>query len=258
MRPLVTILALAALATPALAENFWVENFNYPAGGLVANSGGNWVTHSGTGTDIQVSAGAYAVGIMSNAPSDHRNFPTRGVNDKTYACFKVRLPALGGLGDNYFAHFMDAGTNFRVKVYAMSSLLMPEWGWALGITVAANGLTATPRTWPSPPTGAVWEGLAPGWWYTVVIDYDAAAGTADLWVDPVNELSPHISVSDTSVAGVLKHTPISAFALRQGNTKVDDRYWVDDIGVGTSFEDACKAPTPTLPSTWGQLEGIYR
>jgi hypothetical protein len=57
---------------------------------------------------------------------------------------------------------------------------------------------------------------------------------------------------------------VHAVALREaatapgfsGNTWT---YNVDNIGVGTTFNDACtSAPVPTLNSTWGRVKTLYR
>jgi hypothetical protein len=232
-------LSALALASPALATNFWTDSFTYSDGGLVAVSGGNWTNHSGTGTDIQVVSGEALVNML-NAPDDNRAFPARSATDKTYACFRFMLPNPGGnpsLG--YFAHFKDAGTfNFVSRVY------VAPFSGAFTLGLSVGSFTGTPPLWPT--------ALTYGQWYTVVTSYDAATGTAEMWIDPVNQASPKITHTDATKAGFL----VQAYALREfsGN-------WighVDDLGVGTSFEDACFAPVPTKVSTWGQVKGIYR
>jgi hypothetical protein len=38
----------------------------------------------------------------------------------------------------------------------------------------------------------------------------------------------------------------------------DWNWVVDNLGVGTTFDDACARPTPTTKSTWGKVKSIYR
>jgi hypothetical protein len=57
---------------------------------------------------------------------------------------------------------------------------------------------------------------------------------------------------------------ISAFAMRQSATATPAgttiwKYNVDDIAVGTTFNDACAGqPTGTNSSTWGRVKVLYR
>jgi hypothetical protein len=152
------------------------------------------------------------------------------------------LPDVGGTPTQvYFAHFKNSATFFESRVYVMPKAP----AFTLGLTVqsftAGPGL---PVPWPAT--------LNYGQWYTVVISFDAATGTSEMWIDPVNESSQKLTHVDALGIG----TKLSAFGLRQatGNWAIN----VDDLGVGTTFDDACHAPVPTQISTWGNLKGIYR
>src|SRR5690349_3470245 len=109
-------------ASSAFATTLLTEAFSYANGGLVAGSGGNWTTHSGTGTDIQVVSG-HAAGDMASAPDDNRTFTAQTATSKTYACFTVNIPSVVGTpSTNYFAHFKDTGTiNFAARVFVVPS-----------------------------------------------------------------------------------------------------------------------------------------
>lgn len=233
-------LCVLALASPAWATNFWLDHFNYSDGGLVAVSGGNWLAHSGTTADIQVLAGEAIVNESTGVQDDNRAFPARTNADKTYACFRFMLPDVGGTPTlGYFAHFKD-GTTFN---YASRVYVAPSGGtYTLGLSVAS--FTGTPPLWPT--------ALNYGQWYTVVTSYNAATDVSELWIDPVSESSQKITVSDT----VARHFAVQAYALRQFSGNWIGR--VDDLGVGTTFDDACNQVVPTLPSTWGQLKSVYR
>jgi hypothetical protein len=252
---MIAAFGLGAPAGPAPAGSFWFETFSYPAGPLVANSGGTWIPADAAGTDLQVTPDQYIHGVMCNNATDYRAFPARGVDDKTFACFRVMIPAQDS-GRHYFACFMDIYGNRRAKVFAFQSLTLPTYAWSAGVSVGAD----PSQTYPPESGVAVWgPALNFGRWYTLVVEYDAAQGLARLWVNPVDELSPHVTAQDTTSAGVFKHAPLSAFVLRQAESIANcAAYLVDDIGVGASLLDACGAPTPALPTTWGQVKGIYR
>ena len=264
----IALLALglaATLVTPALATQFLVETFTYANGNLAiapAVSGGNWTSHSGTtGTDIQV-VSAKASGSMAQAYDDNRTFAAQTATAKTYACFQATIPqpSTTPIVGNYFAHFKDTGTtNFFARVYAQ-----PVAGdashFTFAISVSSVDATVLPVPWTAP--------LNYGTTYNIVTDYNAATGSADLWVNPGSEASPKVTSSTTTATGTRIGFLASAFALRQSTSGVATTggasgtsnwpYNVDNLGVGTSMVEACKnVVTPTSTATWGQLRTLY-
>lgn len=235
-------LALVAMATaPAFATVLMSEGFAYSNGNLVPNGG--WATHSGTGTDIQVTAGR-AVGDMANGPDDNKTFTAQSGTAKTYYCLEVMIPNPGGAPrTNYFAHLKDTGTsNFAGRLGIVAGTTS-GFRFALGST----SFTA-PVSWGSD--------LAFDTSYRVVVSYNAATGTSEMWVNPANELSTNVSQAG-GTTGFL----VSAFAFRESNTAGTGLLWkfsADNLGVGSSFDDACFQITPTRPSTWGQVKSHYR
>lgn len=234
------VAAAAALAAPAMAVSLLSETFTYPDGNLVPNGG--WANHSGVGTDIQVLSGV-AVGDMNSAPDDNRTFAAQDTFSTTYACFNVRIPNPGGTPrTNYFAHLKDGTTtNFVARVFVAPQGTTFSFGLSVfSGTMAVQWATA----------------LNYDQWYTVVIRYNPATDTATLWVNPVTELSTNITTTAAAPA-----FSVSAFALRESNTGTGTlwKYNVDNVGVGTTFDDACASgPTPTRGTTWGRLKSIYR
>lgn len=250
----VLVAALTAiLVTPALAVQLLSEAFTYANGNLVPNGG--WATHSGTGTDIQV-VGGTAVGLNTNAPDDNRTFAVQGVSAKVYGCLTITIPTPTAPPDtNYIAHFKDTGTqNFWARVWVGASGNTFTFGLSAG-SCACNA-NCVPVFWATP--------LAYDTPYRVAISYDGATGNAELWVNPLNESSTKITA--TGGASPLT-TGISSFALRQSSSAPTScpagnfnwGYVVDDLGVGTTFDEACAlGPTPAERSTWGSLKSIYR
>jgi hypothetical protein len=247
MKKLVTTILSTALcatlfASAASASVLLIENFNYPAGGLVANSGGNWTNHSGAGTDITILPSFDVVGDMNSAPDDNRTFLAQSATAKTYACLRVMIQDPGGAPrNNYFFHFKDTGTfNFAARLF-----VAPQ-GSTFSFGIGSTG--AMTAQWP---TALLYDR-----YYYVTVSYDASTGVSELWVNPANELSPKV----TATAGTTGFL-LSAVALRESNssgTGVLWKYQVDAIGVGTTFDDACGNATPTSGTTWGQVKTIYR
>jgi hypothetical protein len=248
----IVLLALGLVATAftgAHAGSLMNETFTYPDGGLVANSGGNWTTHSGTG-DILVVSNA-AVGLMSNGADDNRLLSSaRTATDKTYACFNLTIPSQT-IVTNYIAHFMVNATTFRSKVFVAPS----GSSFTLGLSVTANQ-TGTPPAPPAPPVGATWAtDLNFGQTYKVAISYDAVGGVSEMWVDPLNEASTKVTATDAAAAA----GALTAFGLRQSNTNGSAfTYTVDDLSVGTTFTDACGGPVAVEARTWGVMKTTYR
>jgi len=245
----------AVMVSPALAASLLSEGFSYADGNLAGNGG--WTTFSGAGTDVQVVSGR-AVGSGPNANDDHTGFAVQSTTSKTYACFTVRIPAIAGAPKPiYFFALKDAGTaNFVSRVYVLA---LTGGGWTFGLSHSSTSATVGVVPWGSP--------LSFDTDYTVAINYDPVAKSSTMWVNPVTEASTSVSIVNAAIPA----NAISTVALRQSASastlpaspsyagSTDWGFSVDNIGVGTTFDDACASgPTPTHKSTWGQLKTIYR
>jgi hypothetical protein len=257
MKKLVTVLVamatVLALAATASATTLLSESFPY-ANGTALQADGWTITGTSTGTDITVQTGR-AIGDMNQAPDDHRSFTAQPTTSPTYACFEVMIPDPGGSPKTqYFAHLSDGGTsNFLARVYVMPS------GGANGFTFGLSNSSTSTSVGVVPWTATLSYGVS----YNVVIKYDPTTSTSTLWLNPLSEASASISQTTTGAIA------ISAFNLRQSNatgtypsgTPSGPTLWqysVDNVGVGTTFADACYQVTPTRSGTWGQLKSIYR
>lgn len=258
MKRTAIVLGIAALlcAAPVFATTLLTETFSYPDGDLVTVSGGNWTMHSGSGTDIQVVTGT-AVGNPLNSPDDNRTFAPQTATDKTYYACRVKIPAPAEAmtGWTYFAHFKDTSTfNFCGRLWALPS----GSGFRFGISVSSvNSSTYLTDI-------AQWgSDLAFDQWYIIMVSYDANAGAAELWVNPVNESSTMVTSNTTS--GTATGFQVSAFAMRQGNggsglpSPINWTFVLDSLGVGTTFDDAMLASTVAVQEgTWSGIKGLYR
>jgi len=249
---LLALTALALFAIPASATVLLSEGFPYADGTGLLTVG--WVaTGTNTGVDITVTSGR-AIGDCANAPDDNKAFATQGTTAPTYVCFEVMIPDPGSSPKTvYFAHLSDGGSsNFFARVY---------------VTPAGNTFTfAVSYSSTSTSVGIVPWGpaLSYGVSYRVVVKYDPVAKSATLWVNPTSEADPSVSQTGTTTA-----VAMSAFCLRQSSTQstlpspaptgtANFKFSVDNVGVGTTFNDACYQITPTRNSTWGQVKVLYR
>jgi hypothetical protein len=246
--------AIASFAAPASAVTLVSEGFAYPNGNLTPNGG--WATFSGAVTDIQVVNGR-ATGSGPNANDDHILFTAQPTTQKTYACFEVVIPpVVGSPKPIYFAMLKDAGTSiFVARLYVLP---LAGGNWTFGISTSSTSTTVGVTAWPNP--------LVYGQNYYLVINYDPVAKSATLWVNPVSEMSPSVTdvnVNSTAVgvAGFGLRQSASAATLPASPSYVGTADWgfsVDNVGVGTSFSDACYQVTPAKSSSWGRVKAIYR
>jgi hypothetical protein len=259
MRKIITsLLALTlctAFAGSASAVTLLSDGFSYGAGNLVPNGG--WANYSGAVTDLQVVAGR-VTGSGPNANDDHKLFAVQPTTSKTYACFEVVIPAIVGAPKPiYFAELKDAGAaNLVSRVY----VLPITGGWTFGISHSSTNTTTAGVTPWSAST------LAYDTRYFIVINYDPVAKSSKLWVNPVNEASTNVTNTNAAIAALA----VSGFGWRQSNAAsalppvpaytgtADWGFSVDNLGVGTTFDDACFQVTPTKSSTWGQVKVRYK
>jgi hypothetical protein len=252
-------LALLALsAAPAFATVLLSDSFTYPNGDLSANP--PWAVYSGTPpTDIQVSAGRILVN-ENNAPDDHALFPVQPVTSKTYACFDVIVQNPGGAPKPvYFFELKDNGaSNLVSRVYVLNVSGGFTFGISHSTTSASVGLT---------PWGST---LTYGTKYNVVVNYDPVNRSSTLWVNPASESSTSVTDANSAIAalavqgvGFRESTTASTLPSAQAALYAGTVNYiasVDNLGVGTSFADACQQyqSTPAQRSTWGQVKAIYR
>ena len=258
MRKIITsLLALtlcAAFAGSASAVTLLSDGFSYANGNLVPNGG--WANYSGAITDLQVASGR-VTGFGPNANDDHKLFAVQPTTTKTYACFEVVIPAIAAAPKPiYFAELKDAGAaNLVSRVY----VLPITGGWTFGISHSSTSATVGVTPWSA-------STLSYDTRYFIVINYDPVAKSSKLWVNPVNEASTSVTNTNAAIAALA----VSGFGWRQSNVAstlpasppyvgtADWGFSVDNLGVGTTFDDACFQVTPAKSSTWGQLKVRYK
>lgn len=233
-----------AIAGTASAAQLMTETFPY-ANGTLTTVAPVWVAHSGAGAKaIQVVSGQARLEQSAGSGEDvNRTFAVQGATAKTYASFDVTVENTTFTGNAYFAHLKDSGTSlFRSRVFVVAAVG--------GYQIALDNSGATPSpdaTWPAT--------LTFGQSYKVAISYNGTNGDAELWVDPVNEASAKIVSNDGTGAGTL----IESFALRQASMATGSSFQlVDNIKVGTTFDDVISPPVSTGNASWARIKNLYR
>jgi len=234
MKTFTKFMCIAAVASFAAAQAraaiLAQDNFSYPDGDLVTVSGGTWTSFSGATALNVVSGQAFETG--ANSMDDQISIGTGHSNDVLFAGFDVTFNTLSGNQNTYIAHFKDAGTTFFGKVFGSNTV----GGVQLGISVQANS-----------PGAALWGStFALGTTHRIIVELDQSAGwpaTAKMWVDPVNEFSTSIQALDTPFP---TNVNIVAYALRQTNASTMGSQYIDNLIVGTTFEDVIPEPSTML------------
>lgn len=196
------------------------EPFTYPDGSLTNNPG--WVTHSGTGSPIQVANGSISLvqGAGSREDDNHALGSTMGAGDTWFYAFDLSVSS--GSATVYFAHFMTNSTTFNARLFVTP---LASFDYTLGISGSSTLATSMPT------------GFGFGATNRVIMSYDFGTGGINLWVNTTSLSSP--SLTTTGIAGDL----VSAIGFRQAGT--DSTELIDNLLVGTSALDVGLVPEPS-------------
>jgi hypothetical protein len=203
------------------------ETFTYADGPLTGPSSvssGAWFTHSGTTGQVNVASGA---AIITQAGSEdistaitNATFPTPFTTEVLYVSFKVNFSTAPGAG-TYFAHFRDAGTGFRCRLFANNTGAAPG-KFRLGI----QNFSAS--------TTNIQTDLDPSVDYKVVIRFQGSTN-ATIWINPTSEGSI-VNRADGNDLTPNTYNGTRFFAFRQG-ANTQGICTIDDLKVGTLFSD---------------------
>ena len=211
--------AALALAAATNAQVIACDNLSYPDGSLVPQGG--WVNHSGTPGDLLVSGGQLV--IQHGVPSEDANLSFTPIVGDIYFGIDFTVPDQGapisGTDNEYFAHFKDTGFNFAARL----DIVSPTAAGDFSVGIASDESTAD----------TIWAtDLTYGVTYRAIVRYDQVSNIAELWIDATVS-------TDTSLLGEDRADPgdtISAFALRQSDSDLNESVLVDNLLVGATFD----------------------
>lgn len=255
-KPLLT-LALLAAAAAAHAGVILSDDFNYPDGGIVTNSG-TWLPNSGAANTMLVSNSTL---IVTTSRAEDILRPLSGEPYKTnssavlYSSYKMKVIGLpAGLG-TYFSHFSGtnsfAGSNgaggYRGRVILSATKTdgsTPGIGQCFIGIVNAGGNATNSTLIDTNVT------------YTVVTRYVVATGASTLWLNPASESDPGVNGTDPlpveappPTYGILD---ITAYSFRQASG--EGTILINDLKVGTAFNDVAGANmAPTISGIANQI-----
>lgn len=241
-----------------------VDDFTYAPGQLTdasggANvSGGIWVTNTGTGNFLMVSAGSLSytgypssgignkldlISTAGSAEDTFRGFPTQ-TSGTTYAAFMVNITNTTGLALNtsttgdYFAGFISSTSTTafvnRVTIRAGSV----AGTYQLGLRATGNAGNTQVFSTTDLPVGTT---------ALVVISYQLVAGATNdvcnLWVNPViTNPEPAPTLSQVSASD---NNDVGRFFFRQGNAGTPNAS-VDGVRVASSWAGLIALPAATV------------
>lgn len=218
------------------------DDFSYVDGSLVTVSSGSWATSSGTAGQMDVLSGVVNVTRTETEDVNH-DFLATGSGTIYFSMTTVfsEIPTTSG---NYFAHFWDKETGADTDFFGRLFVKQGSSATQLLFGIANDSGNA-----------AVYSAteFALGSTVQVVVGFDFSTMTSTLWINPVDTSSP--AVTDTVVATFTggPTTTLGGFSLRQASGI--GTFIVDDVVVGTTFDDVVPVPEPSTLAFLG-LAGV--
>lgn len=224
--------ALALNSTPAVGDILFTEGFDYANGSLVTVSASNWQRHSGTTGQIQVLDGKIT---LTDSQSEDVNRLTGTVLTSGTIFggfdFSVNAPAAGSGSDSeYFAHFGNGTSSFAARMEISAATGAGDYG------VGISNSSSTDATWATDLTFNTT--------YRAIIGYDRDTGLAQFWLDPASSGDTSLLTS-TSVSN-----DVEGFYFRESNSSINETIVVDNLVVGTTFDDVLDFSTIPEPGSW--------
>lgn len=222
------IIAIGTLSNVLQADVYFTEGFDYADGSLTTVSS-DWTRHSGTEGQIQVVGGQI---LLTDSQSEdvNRLIGTTVTTGTVFAGFDFSVSASnpGGTDFEYFAHFGNGTSDFTARMDINTAD-------ANGFLVGISHTSAAQASWGST--------LDYDTVYRAIIGYDRDSGLANLWIDASLETDTSI-VTTTSDAN-----NVEGFYFRESNSSVNETTVVDDLIVGSTFNDVVVFSSVPEPSS---------
>jgi hypothetical protein len=231
---LVALFSLLAGSSTAFGAVILHDSFSHPDGNLTGNPpeiGGVWTTHSGT-TAVTVASGQAKL-TQANSEDTHSNFSTGpiGAGSQIYAGFQLTVPSQANpITAGYFAHFKDVGNFFGTRIW----IAPPTAGGYKLVLSGDNSITDADGevAWP--------VDLAFDQPYCIMSSYNYDTGETKMWVDPLNELSPSVTATDSFAGDEFESYSLRQFSAGAGTSM----QLIDNLTVATTFNEARCIPEP--------------
>ena len=225
--------SLVNLGEPSTTSTLFIaETFDYDDGTTLISTDG-WANFSGTEGQILVNSGEIQLKDTDAEDADN-NFPDGPVTGDVYYAFDITVtkPAsVSGSDFEYFALLRPVGSNsFKARLDVAE---FTETGFKFGIHSSSS-------------TAEVLWGSELSYTEThrIVVRYSTTVGDTQLWVNASDDSSASIITTATSTIA-----DIGAFAFRQSNSSPDFIHTIDNLAVGSAFDDVLNFPaTSTTPS----------
>ncbi|MCI0748129.1 MAG: hypothetical protein L0Y58_22210 [Verrucomicrobia subdivision 3 bacterium] len=216
------------------------DDFTYPDGSVVTNSGLLWNTYSGIFGQSRVSGGELWLtedntedinALLIGAPHHPSNSAV------LYVSFNATFLEMPEATGAYFALFREMGQTYRGRLFAAT--LRSESGFfGLGIANVTGNVTNV---------AFLSTNLILSTKYLVVMRYNVKTGESALWVNPASESEPAAIATDAT-----DPETIYSFAFRQNNGFGQVR--VDNLKVALSFADVVPGYRLSAVPISGQIE----
>lgn len=240
------------VASSAQATVIFDETFDYPDGAITENSSGTWTTVSAGTTGTLDASGGKAVVTSSRSEDIARPLGGNFTEGALYYSALITMTGIPGTSQfgAYLMHFSDTDTGTSTDFFARLFVKAVDSN-TFHFGIRNRSLQASPSDYDPvyDPTA-----ISLNTEVTIVVKFDFTTLQSTLWINPVDESSA--SVTDTAVVSFAgPDQTLSLFSLRQASGIGTSL--IDEIKVGTAFEDVFPVAIPEPGSAGLALAGLF-